>query len=83
MLRSISEPREEREITLHRYDVPEMTCSLCAGAIEKGVTARDADAEIRIDLPARGKVRVVSDGERYAIGDAIRSAGYENTAFEG
>ena len=82
MLRSISEPREEGEITMHRYEVPRMSCGHCAGAIEKAVKALDAGAEIRIDLPAR-EVRVVSDRERQAIGDAIRSAGYENTALEG
>lgn len=67
---------------MYRYEVRTMSCGHCAGTIEAAVKRLDAEAEVTIDIPAR-EVRVRSARDRGAIGEAIRSAGYENAVLEG
>jgi copper chaperone len=58
-------------------EVQGMTCNHCVLAVTRAVKARDAQAEIRVDLAAR-RVEVESAIlERAAIADAIQEAGYQ------
>jgi copper chaperone len=58
------------------FEVNDMTCGHCVGAIEKSIKAVDSEAKVDIDL-ARHLVQIhpVGAGMR-TLGDAIRQAGY-------
>ena len=61
------------------FEVNDMTCGHCVGAITQALKATDKDAEIRIDL-SRHLVEIEpgsSDAE--ALGNAIIEAGYTPT----
>lgn len=62
---------------MQRYKVPEMTCSHCAGVVEKAVKSVDPKAEMTVDLGNR-QVAIESSADDDRIAEAIRSAGYEN-----
>ena len=57
------------------FNVPDMSCGHCVGAITKTLQQLDADAKISIDLPAK-KVSVETQQSRQTVADALAEAGY-------
>lgn len=57
------------------FNVPDMSCGHCVGAITKTLQQLDADAKISIDLPAK-KVTVETAQDRQTVADALAEAGY-------
>ena len=57
------------------FNVPDMSCGHCVGAITKVIQQIDVDAKISIDLPAK-KVSVETTQERQTVADALAEAGY-------
>lgn len=57
------------------FNVPDMSCGHCVGAITKTLQQLDADAKISIDLPAK-KVTVETTQDRQTVADALAEAGY-------
>jgi copper chaperone len=57
------------------FEVPDMTCSHCAGTLTKAVKALDSGAEVEVLLETH-RLRVRSSASRAAIEAAIRDAGY-------
>lgn len=57
------------------FNVPDMSCGHCAGVITKTVQQLDADAMIRIDLPAK-KVSIETAQDRQTVAAALTEAGY-------
>ena len=64
---------------MYKFNVPDMTCGHCAGMVQRAVKLVDAQAEVRVDL-GRKLVEVRSSAAQERIGEAIRKAGYENSA---
>ncbi len=60
------------------FTVTGMTCGHCVRAVTAAITARDADATVRIDL-ASGRVEVESDAPRADLAAAIAEEGYSVT----
>ncbi len=58
-----------------QFNVPDMSCGLCAGVITKAIHQLDADAMISIDLPAK-QVTVETAQDRQIVADALSEAGY-------
>ncbi|MEY8877044.1 MAG: heavy-metal-associated domain-containing protein [Leptothrix sp. (in: b-proteobacteria)] len=59
------------------FDVQDMTCGHCVGAITRAVQAAAPGAPLRIDLPThRVEVDAGSEAQGDAIREAIREAGY-------
>ena len=61
------------------FQVPDMTCGHCAGAITKAVKALDPAAKVDIDL-AQHLVRIDTQAEPAALEQAIRAEGYTPSA---
>jgi len=59
-----------------KFNVPDMSCGHCTAAIEKAITAADANAKVECDLPSRS-VAVQSGLDASAVSAAISNAGYE------
>ena len=57
------------------FNVPDMSCGHCVGAITKVIQQIDVDAKINIDLPAK-KVSVETAQSRQTVADALAEAGY-------
>lgn len=57
------------------FNVPDMSCGHCVGAITKVIQQIDVDAKISIDLPAK-KVSVETAQSRQTVADALAEAGY-------
>ena len=57
------------------FIVPDMSCGHCTGAITQALHQLDADAMIRIDLPAK-KVVVETAHDRQTVAAALAEAGY-------
>ena len=57
------------------FNVPDMSCGHCVGAITQVIQQLDANAKISIDLPAK-KVTVETAQERQTVADALAEAGY-------
>ena len=57
------------------FNVPDMSCGHCVGAITQVIQQLDADAIVSIDLPAK-KVSVETAQERQTVADALAEAGY-------
>ena len=57
------------------FNVPDMSCGHCVGAITKVIQQIDVDAKISIDLPAK-KVSVETQQSRQTVADALAEAGY-------
>jgi len=60
---------------MHEFKVQDMTCSHCAGTIEKAVRALDPVAKVEVDL-ADHAVRIESGKPREVFKNAILEAGY-------
>lgn len=58
------------------FEVQDMTCGHCVGAITAAVKAVDPTAELRIDLAAHRVVVEPVAADAQALADAIREAGY-------
>ena len=60
----------------HELQVKGMSCQHCVKAVTQALQARDADAQVSVDLPA-GKVSVRTQLSREATAAAIADEGYE------
>ena len=59
--------------------VPDMTCSHCAGTVEKAVKGVDPKAVITVNLSSK-LVTIDTAASAAAVSDAIQQAGYTNSA---
>ena len=57
------------------FQVNDMTCGHCVGAINKAIADVDAAAKVEIDLPTH-RVRITGAEEQAELEAAIREAGY-------
>ena len=57
------------------FQVNDMTCGHCVGAITKAIAEVDAAAQVEIDLPTH-RVRITGTERRGEVEAAIREAGY-------
>ena len=62
---------------MHRFEVPDMTCSHCVQTVTKAIHSVDqaASVDIDIDIDAH-EVRVRSDAEAAVLTAALQEAGY-------
>jgi copper chaperone len=58
-----------------QFTVPDMSCSVCAGKIQKAVESIDPTAEFQADTTTK-LVTIVSQGDKTQIQQAIVAAGY-------
>lgn len=58
------------------FQVNDMTCGHCAGAITKAVQAVDREAKVHIDLAAHRVDIEPSASNALQLGEAIQQAGY-------
>ena len=64
------------------FDVKDMTCGHCAGAITQAVEAADPGARVQVDLVAhRVQIHPVSS-DRARLAAAISAAGYTPTTAD-
>ena len=63
------------------FQVNDMTCGHCVGAITRGVAAVDASAKVEIDLPTH-RVRIHGSDQAQKFALAITEAGYTPTLIE-
>ena len=62
------------------FEVQDMTCGHCGGAITRAIEAVDADARVEVDLP-RHRVRIVPGrADTAKLAGAIEEAGYTPVA---
>ncbi|CDF86166.1 hypothetical protein PKB_4846 [Pseudomonas knackmussii B13] len=61
---------------MHVFNVKGMSCGHCVRAVTQAIQARDAAAQVQVDL-ADGEVRVDSRLPEEALLEAIREEGYE------
>ena len=59
-----------------KYKVSGMTCGGCVRAVTNAITARDAAAQVEVDLPA-GVVSVEGDLSEDTVKDAVEGAGFD------
>ena len=57
------------------FQVNDMTCAHCVGAITQAVATVDAAARVEIDLPTH-RVRIHGSDQAQKIGAAIQEVGY-------
>ncbi len=57
------------------FEVKDMSCGHCAGAVTKAVKSVDPEAKVDIDLATK-KVHVETGKDRKSIADALAGAGY-------
>lgn len=57
------------------FQVNDMTCGHCVGAITQAIAAVDAAAKVEVDLPAH-RVRISGSDRTQQMAEAIREAGY-------
>jgi copper chaperone len=60
---------------MYQFDISDMTCGHCAGAITKAVKEVDAQAQVEVSLSGK-RVQVRSRLSQQQIAEAIRDAGY-------
>jgi copper chaperone len=70
---------ELRRAKMVKLKVPDMSCDHCVRTIEKAVKGVDPTAAVTVDLAAT-LVTVATTVASREISEAIRAAGYENTA---
>lgn len=63
------------------FQVKDMTCGHCVGAITQAVAEIDASAKVEIDLPTH-RVRIHGSDQAQQLGEAIREAGYTPVLIE-
>jgi copper chaperone len=64
-----------KEFPMLTFNVQDMTCNHCAGAITRAVKEVDADASVAIDVTAK-RVEIDSKLAAAALAEAIKEAGY-------
>ena len=63
------------------FEVQDMSCGHCVGAITRAVHAVDAEARVEVDLP-RHRVRIVpARADAAMLAGAIEEAGYTPVAI--
>jgi len=60
------------------FEVKDMSCGHCVGAVTKAVKQVDPAAVVQVDLASK-KVSVDSSKERSLIAEALTEAGYPTT----
>ena len=63
------------------FEVNDMTCGHCVGAITKAVASVDAAAKVETDIPAH-RVRIHGSDQTQKLTEAIREAGYTPVLLE-
>ena len=63
------------------FQVNDMTCGHCVGAITQAVVTVDASAKVEIDLPTH-RVRISGSDQVQKMAEAIREAGYTPVPVE-
>jgi len=63
------------------FEVMDMTCGHCVGAITRAVKAVDGDAQVQIDLAAHRVDVSCGHADAVALAAAITDAGYTPTAL--
>lgn len=58
------------------FEVGDMTCGHCVGAITQALKEVDPGAQVRIDLASHRVEIEPAAADARALGDAIREAGY-------
>jgi len=74
---AVSAAPEEKERTMQKYRVPDMTCGHCVATIEKTLKELDANATVTCDLD-RKEVTVTTRLAPDRIAAALEEAGYPN-----
>lgn len=64
---------------MYQFNVPDMTCGGCAGAITRALKAEDPNAKVEVSLGQR-LVTVQSQLSREEIAQSIAHAGFTPTA---
>ena len=62
-----------------KLNIPDMTCSHCAGVVTKAIRSVDADADVSVDYGTK-TVTVNSAAAAVSISKAVDEAGYPNTS---
>jgi len=60
------------------FEIKNMTCGHCVGAVTKTVKLVDPSADVQVDLASK-KVLVESSEERSSFAEALTEAGYATT----
>lgn len=63
------------------FQVNDMTCGHCVGAITEAVASVDATARVEADLPTH-RVRIHGSDQAQKLAEAIRDAGYTPVLVE-
>ncbi len=58
-----------------QFTVPDMSCAVCSGKIERAVQSIDPTAEFHADTVSK-QVTIVTQGDQAQIRQAIEAAGY-------
>jgi len=64
------------------YIVEGMTCSGCVNAVTKAIKAKDASAEVEVDLDS-GKVNVDGSLDEARVIEAVEDAGFDYKGLAG
>jgi copper chaperone len=72
--------KDLQEITMMKFNVPDMTCGHCVASLTKAVKALDPAAAVTADL-ADKTVTVETAVPAAAVARALDQAGYPNTAL--
>ena len=65
------------------FEVNDMSCGHCVGAITKALKEADPDARVEVDLPAHRVLVQSAVASAEALEEAIREAGYTPVAVTG
>ncbi len=60
---------------MNEFQLPDMTCGLCASVITQALKLTDPACRVRVDLQAR-TVQVESTEDRQTLAEALTEAGY-------
>jgi len=63
---------------VYEFEIPDMTCGHCAGAVTRAIKSIDPSAVANVDLDTR-KATVETTANPVAIGAALDEAGYPAT----
>jgi copper chaperone len=64
------------------FEVKDMTCGRCVGAITKAIQQIDANATVQIDLPTKRVAIESATADSLALRAAIAGAGYTSTPVD-
>lgn len=65
---------------MHRFQVPDMTCSHCAQTVERVIRGVDTNAEVAVDLATKDVI-VRSAADAATLLSAIADVGYTPRAM--